>query len=143
MMNKEKYKQVWSQIYPSDEAVERILDMTQNKKKRFKFKGIIIAAAVIAALFCGTLTANAATDGALFAGVHMILNGEKVNIVDYVKNYESYTDENGNEIVSFEVELPEDEENSSASIVIEGDAKASSDKNGVDSDVDYEVTNND
>lgn len=143
MMNKEKYKQVWSQIYPSDEAVERILDMTKNKKKRFKFKGIIIAAAVIAALFCGTLTANAATDGALFAGVHMILNGEKVNIVDYVKNYESYTDENGNEIVSFEVELPEDEENSSASIVIEGDAKASSDENGVDSDVDYEVTNND
>lgn len=105
-----KYKKTFSQIHPSDKTLERIYAMSEKKNKRIKFKGLLIAAACITALLCGTVTANAATDGALFEGINLIINGENVDI----KEYKSYKIGNGT-ATEIEIEVPDD----SASLEIE------------------------
>lgn len=123
------YKRTFSKIRPSDETIERIFEMSEKKNKRIKFKGLLVAVACLAALLCGALTANASTDGALFEGINLIVNGEDVNLKDYIKNYNSYVDENGNTVSEYKFELPD---NGEASIVIDediGDITASYDTN--------------
>lgn len=90
--------------------------MSEKKTKRIKFKGVLIAAACLTALLCGTLTANAATNGALFEGLTLIINGEDVDIKDYITNYKSYKvgDKTYSEI---EMEVPDD---GSASVRVDG-----------------------
>lgn len=105
------YKRTFSQIRPSDETIERIFEMSEKKNKKFRFKGLIIALACIIALSCGTLTANAATDGALFEGIQLMVDGKDVDLADYIKNHKSYTDEDGNEVEEFEFEVPDEEGN--------------------------------
>lgn len=90
--------------------------MSEKKSKRIKFKGLLVAVACLAALLCGTLTANAATDGALFEGINLIVNGEDVDLKDYIKNYKSYVDEDGNTVSEFEIEVPD--ESGEASITV-------------------------
>ena len=106
-MNKEYYKNAFSKVCPSEEAIERMLCMTETRKKTFRHKGLIIVLAVIAALVCGTFTVNAATDGALFGKVKIIINGDEVNPTEHIKNYKTYVDDEGNKITSFEVESPD------------------------------------
>lgn len=109
-----KYKKTFSQIHPSDKTLERIYAMSEKKNKRIKFKGLLIAAACITALFCGTVTANAATDGALFEGINLIINGENVDIKEYIRDYKSYKIGNGT-ATEIEIEVPDN----SASLEIE------------------------
>lgn len=109
-----KYKKTFSQIHPSDKTLERIYAMSEKKNKRIKFKGLLIAAACITALFCGTVTANAATDGALFEGINLIINGENVDIKEYIRDYKSYKVGDGT-ATEIEIEVPDD----SASLEIE------------------------
>lgn len=109
-----KYKKTFSQIHPSDKTLERIYAMSEKKNKRIKFKGLLIAAACITALLCGTVTANAATDGALFEGINLIINGENVNIKEYIRDYKSYKVGDGT-ATEIEIEVPDD----SASLEIE------------------------
>lgn len=109
-----KYKRTFSQIHPSDKTLERIYAMSEKKNKRIKFKGLLIAAACITALLCGTVTANAATDGALFEGINLIINGENVDIKEYIRDYKSYKIGNGT-ATEIEIEVPDD----SASLEIE------------------------
>lgn len=109
-----KYKKTFSQIHPSDKTLERIYAMSEKKNKRIKFKGLLIAAACITALFCGTVTANAATDGALFEGINLIINGENVDIKEYIRDYKSYKIGNGT-ATEIEIKVPDD----SASLEIE------------------------
>lgn len=109
-----KYKRTFSQIHPSDKTLERIYAMSEKKNKRIKFKGLLIAAACITALLCGTVTANAATDGALFEGINLIINGENVDIKEYIRDYKSYKVGDGT-ATEIEIEVPDD----SASIEIE------------------------
>lgn len=106
-MNKEYYKNAFSKVCPSEEAIERMLCMTDTRKKTFRHKGLIIVLAVIAVLVCGTFTVNAATDGALFGKVKIIINGDEVNPTEHIKNYKTYVDDEGNKITSFEVESPD------------------------------------
>ena len=106
-MNKEYYKNTFSMVCPSEEAIERMLCMTETRKKTFRHKGLIIVLAVIAALVCGTFTVNAATDGALFDKVKIFINGDEVNPTEHIKNYKTYVDDEGNKITSFEVESPD------------------------------------
>ena len=110
------YKRTFSQIRPSDETIERIFEMSEKKNKRIKFKGLLVAVACLAALLCGALTANASTDGALFEGIQLIVNGEDVDLKDYIKNYKSYVDENGNTVSEYEFEMPDD--NGEGSIIV-------------------------
>lgn len=46
--NQENYKNTFSQIHPSDESVERVINMTKNKNKRIKFVPALAAVACMA-----------------------------------------------------------------------------------------------
>lgn len=81
-MNKEYYKRTFSKVRPSEEAMERIFDMTESKPKRIRFKGLIAVAVIIAILLCGTLTANAATDGKLYTGVKALASADEVKLAE-------------------------------------------------------------
>lgn len=104
-MLRDNYKKAFSQINPSEETIERIFEMTEKKHIKKVYKGLIIAVAVIATLLCGSLTANAATDGALFEGISLIVSGEKVNLKDYIVNYDSYVDEDGANVEKYEFDI--------------------------------------
>lgn len=82
--------------------------MSEKKNKRIKFKGLLVAVACLAALLCGTLTANAATDGALFEGLQLIVNGEEVNLVDYLKEHKSYVNDEGAQVQEYVFEVPDE-----------------------------------
>ena len=133
------YKRTFSQIRPSDETIERIFEMSEKKNKRIKFKGLFVAAACLAALLCGTLTANASTDGALFEGIQLIVNGEDVNIVDYIKNYNTYVQEDGAVVSEYEFEMPDG--NGEASIIVNNDVDitAKIEENEDGNSVSYEI----
>lgn len=104
-MLRDNYKKAFSQINPSEETIERIFEMTEKKHVKKVYKGLIIAVAVIVTLLCGALTANAATDGALFEGISLIVSGEKVNLKDYIVNYDSYVDEDGANVEKYEFDI--------------------------------------
>ncbi|MCM1285083.1 MAG: hypothetical protein NC213_04680 [Acetobacter sp.] len=108
-MNSDNYKKAFSNIRPSDKRLERIFDMTEKKKRARGFKkGLIVVIAVMSVLMCGALTANAATDGALFEGVKLVINGEEANISDYLKNHNSYKNDDGDVVDQYTFDLPDD-----------------------------------
>ena len=99
-MLRDNYKKAFSQINPSEATIERIFEMTEKKRSKKIRKGLIIAIALVATLVCGALTANAATDGALFEDIARIMVGEEVAISfkEYIVNHKYYVDENGNKV---------------------------------------------
>lgn len=137
-----KYKRTFSQIRPSEETIERIFEMSEKKSRRMKSKGLIAVLVCLAALLCGTLTANAATDGALFEGISLIVNGENVDLKDYITNYKTYKTDDGTEVSEFEMEVPD--ENGNASIEIEGSVigenQISEKEKTDDHSITYEIT---
>lgn len=116
-MNREDYKKAFSNVRPSEKTVERIFEMSEKKNRKFRFKGLIAVLACLMALLCGTLTANAATNGALFEGIHLIMNGEDVNIVDYLKEHKSYVGEDGEQVEEYVLDVPD--ENGDGAVVFE------------------------
>lgn len=132
------YKRTFSQIRPSDETIERIFEMSEKKNKRIKFKGLLVAVACLAALFCGTLTANAATDGALFEGINLIVNGENVNLVDYIKSHDKYVTEDGTVMETFEFEV--DDEDGEISFETTDDITVEAGEKSDDGTVTYNIT---
>lgn len=122
-MNSDNYKKAFSNIRPSDERLERIFDMTEKKKRvRGLKKGLIAVMAVIIALMCGALTANAATDGAFFDGVRLIINGKEVDESEYLKVRKSYTNEDGEVVDEYTFALPEGDESASVEVGVVGEA---------------------
>lgn len=73
-MSKEKYCAVFSNLYPSDECVERIINMTYTKKKSGLVKPIIIAAAIASLLLIGAVMANALTDGKVGGSMFAVID---------------------------------------------------------------------
>lgn len=132
------YKRTFSQIRPSDETIERIFEMSEKKNKRIKFKGLLVAVACLAALLCGTLTANAATDGALFEGINLIVNGENVNLVDYIKSHDKYVTEDGAVMETFEFEV--DDEDGEISFETTDDITVEAGEKSDDGTVTYNIT---
>lgn len=61
-MNKTKYKESFSKVHPSDETIERIFEMT-NQKYNKSIKTLAIAMALIAVLCSFGIVAYASTDG--------------------------------------------------------------------------------
>lgn len=61
-MNKTKYKEVFSKVHPSDETIERIFEMT-NQKYNKSIKTLAIAMVLIAVLCSFGIVAYASTDG--------------------------------------------------------------------------------
>lgn len=132
------YKRTFSQIRPSDETIERIFEMSEKKNKRIKFKGLLVAVACLAALLCGTLTANAATDGALFEGINLIVNGENVNLVDYIKSHDKYVTEDGTVVETYEFEV--DDKDGQISFETTDDITVEAGEKSDDGTVTYNVT---
>lgn len=89
-MNKEYYKRTFSKVRPSEKALERIFDMTEKKPKRIRFKGLIAAAVIIALLLCGTLSANAATDGKLYTGVKGLATADEIWLAEKVNDDDTF-----------------------------------------------------
>lgn len=126
-MNKTDYKHTFSKIHPSDETVERIMDMT-NKKRFTKGKSIIACMAAIALLICTMgVIANAATDGAvtqtiadaaesLSKKVYVFVNGEKTEAELTV---EEHTDADGNSYYTGEVSITTPDSDTADKIEIE------------------------
>lgn len=111
-MNKDQYRKALSGVRPSGQSMERIMNMTEQKTKQFK-KGWIIALAAAVILLCALFTANAATDGALFDGtmfqnLKIRLNGKEYDMNDYLDLAESTTDKDGNPVVHYSYNLPDD-----------------------------------
>lgn len=79
-MHKADYKRTFLAVRPSEEAMERIFSMTEHKPRKIRYKGLIAVVAVLALLLCGTLTANAATDGKLFMGVQALASADEVKL---------------------------------------------------------------
>ncbi len=64
-MSKKQYIEAFSNIHPSDESIERIMNMT-NKKYSVGFRKILVIAAAVIAIICSAgFAADAATDGAV------------------------------------------------------------------------------
>ena len=127
-MNNNGYKRTFSQIRPSEQTIERIFEMSEKKNRRIRHRGLIVAAVCLMALLCGTLTANAATDGALFEGINLIVNGEDVNIVDYIKSHDKYVTDDGTIVETYEFEF----DDGNSQILVESEAD-------IDSDIDLEI----
>lgn len=113
------YKRTFSQIRPSEETVERILEMNKTKMKMRHWKGLLVAAICLISLLSATLVVNAATDGALVDGVRLILDGEDVNLFAYLKEHSTYIDEDGTECDQYVFEF-EDGQGTHSTIVKEG-----------------------
>lgn len=123
MTNKEKYINSFSGVEPSEEIKERILNMTQ-KKKRYSFKALSVVFAVLILIATAMLTANAATDGAI---------GEKISEVSKEITEKISIMINGKEIEATFKYTPVSEENGKTGLieVIIPD-KLSENKNGDD-----------
>lgn len=102
-MNKNEYKMIFSQVHPSEEAIERIIDMTQKRNTKNVKKILITAAIIISVLFSIAAVANAATDGAVSEAfseiaeniskeIRVLINGKET---DYVVNVSEKSDETG------------------------------------------------
>lgn len=124
MSKMEKYVSFMSDIQPSEEIIERIMDMSSKSRKNIRMsKRMIIATVVIIILACGVISANAATDGAvndyIRDKISVLINGEKTNA-------EYFTDEDGTKHIILKGDIPEGE------VVIQG--------NGEESIFEYKIT---
>lgn len=108
-MNKEVYKSAFSAVHPSDECIERIMDMKNNKsRKRTVAKTLIALAAVISLLVIGGIVANASTDGKVAESAKTVIskitsfpvsvseNGKPVDESGYITEL---TEENGKSVL--------------------------------------------
>ena len=122
-MLRDNYKKAFSQINPSEETIERIFEMTEKKRSKKIRKGLIIAIAIIVTLLCGVLTANAASNGALFDGISneigFKINGEDVEDLTS-RILKSFVDKGGTGSERYQIDLDGDGEVDSV-LEIEGD----------------------
>lgn len=90
-----RYKLAFSGVRPSDDLNERILAMTE-KKKRVNYKRVLaLTAAVILILAIFCISVNAATNGEFFTSIKMRFNGE-LQTPDKVKK--TYDTASGNTV---------------------------------------------
>lgn len=130
-MIKNEYKNAFSKVHPSDEAIERIMDMTNTKQAK-SIKRVLIMAMVIISILCSFgVMANAATDGAVTDAisevadviskkVHVLVNGKEVEQKVIISEE---TDENGNTVYYGEVDItsPDGDTDSYIEFEFEGD----------------------
>ena len=80
-MNKKEFKNAMSGVQPSEQTIERIMDMAQSKKRIRIKRGLVTVLLIVAILAFGGITANAATDGAVAEyisdTVKVLVNGKE------------------------------------------------------------------
>lgn len=121
-MNRTDYKSAFSKIRPSDNSIERIMEMT-NKKHHTNVKRLVACIAAVALIICTLgVIANAATDGAVGEAIaetasqvveaaqtftkkiHVFVNGEKVEADVKV---EEHTGDDGGTYYTGEISVTE------------------------------------
>lgn len=113
-MNKTKYKKTFSQIYPSDDTVERILDMG-NKKNTVVLKKVFAIVLIIALIICSVgIMADAATNGEMSEKISEVADdvSRKLRVFINGKEAENFelvteTNENGETSYKASIDLPE------------------------------------
>ncbi len=143
-MNKNEYKKAMSGVHPSDQVIERIMDMTDNKKRKGFKKGLIAVLVVMSVLLCTGLTANAATDGAVADAINESINKVKIKIngkeVDADAKLKKYVDQNGRTVSEYEISIPENDAKIEGEIISDGEGvEFSSGSTGVEGDVRIET----
>lgn len=99
---KEKIKMsVRENIVCNDESEE-----IRMKTKKTRIRPLIIAAAIVAISAASVVSVNAATDGALFSKIKVIINGEEVE-------KEAEIIDNGDGSITYQFNVDEDESNMS------------------------------
>ncbi len=88
-----KYKTAFKHVTPDKKCIERIFDMTE--KKKMKFRPLLITAVIIALLVSCILSANAITDGAVFEKIIVFINGNEKNQEDVSYNYHTEINDKG------------------------------------------------
>lgn len=102
--NKYKYKETFSQIHPSEQTVERILDMTENKHKSVCRTALIAVAVIVSLIVIGGVVAGAKADNGVVNSVINWIENEKETAAKVLKDT-SYTNQKGETVREVEVEL--------------------------------------
>ena len=89
MMSKKLYKQAFSDIHPSDEAIERIMNMTEKRSKNYK-KVLAVCFVTVLILCSLAIGANAVTDGGVLQTVEDIVETVSNRITVLVNGKETY-----------------------------------------------------
>ena len=113
-MSRSEYISAMSGIQPSEQTIERIMDMTNKRKITGFRKGLIGVLVVLAILACGGLTANAATDGAVARAIDtgikhikVIIDGRELDESEYATVEREYVNDEGETVKEYEVALPD------------------------------------
>ncbi len=121
-MNK-KYKDAFNAVCPSESSVERIFDMTKNKK--VTFKPLLVAAIISTLMVVSLVSANAATDGALVEeaekvveNIKVFINGKEVSSEDI--GYEHSTDADGKVVDRYSLDFGENGEDGYVEFSVDG-----------------------
>lgn len=117
-MSKEQYIDTFSNIHPSNEAIERIMNMTSKKHFTSIKKTIIVLAAIITIICSIGFVANAASDGSVTEKVSQVLESISNKITVLINGEETQVDINVTEKTNAEgekyyeaqvdVDIPED-----------------------------------
>jgi len=102
MNNKIKYQKTFSRLTASEDTIQEVLKMDENKKYGHIKKSTALIAAVLLLLVSTTGGVYAATDGdisKLWDKITFTIDGKEVAIADYLK-----TDEDGTAYISYEDE---------------------------------------
>ena len=120
-MDKKLYKKTFSHVRPSDDTLERILNMT-NKKQTIILRKVFATVLIIALLICTAgIVANAATDGKVAEKISEVADNasKKFKVLINGKESENFelvteTDEKGVTYYKANIDLPE------GSVTVEG-----------------------
>lgn len=117
-MSKEQYIDTFSNIHPSNEAIERIMNMTSKKHFTSIKKTIIVLAAIISIICSIGFVANAESDGSVTEKVSQVLESISNKITVLINGEETQVDINVTEKTNAEgekyyeaqvdVDIPED-----------------------------------
>ncbi len=125
MMNK-KYKSAFETVCPSESSVERIFDMTKNKK--LTFKPFLIAAIITILASVSLISVNAATDGAIekkaeeiVESIKIFIGGEEVQPED-VEYEQSSEIIDGKQVNSYSFDVSQDGTNGRLSFIVSEDS---------------------
>lgn len=140
-----------SGVRPSEYTVERIMEMTESKKRRGFRKGLVAVLVVLSVILCTGITANAASDGevadAISDAVNSIklrINGKEVQLDEDSVRKEKYVNEEGKTVYQYNISIPDDDADGDATVeyeIVEDEdgVEFGASASGIDGDVSIET----
>lgn len=118
-MNRKMYKETFSQVHPSEQAVERIMDMTHMKSKKISKTALIAVAVIISMLIVGGIVAGAKSGNGFTNSVRDIITPDKTKAEQVMKD-DTFINNKGEKVREVEFVLDDGTE-SGFKIVSSGD----------------------